>query len=75
ELARAVYERCVARRVTFVFGAEVVRVVEKDGRAAGVELADGEVAEADRVVLGIRPRPGLVPGQRVWGGGDVTVRP
>ncbi|NEB84362.1 NAD(P)/FAD-dependent oxidoreductase, partial [Streptomyces anulatus] len=64
ELARAVYERCVARRVTFVFGAEVVRVVEKDGRAAGVELADGQVAEADRVVLGIRPRPGLVPGQR-----------
>ncbi|NEC20275.1 NAD(P)/FAD-dependent oxidoreductase, partial [Streptomyces parvus] len=39
ELARAVYERCVARRVEFVFGAEVVRVVEKDGRAAGVELA------------------------------------
>ncbi|MET8706371.1 phytoene desaturase family protein [Streptomyces californicus] len=73
ELARAVYERCVARRVTFVFGAEVVRVVEKDGRAAGVELADGEVAEADRVVLGVRPRPGLVPGQ-VWGADDVAVR-
>ncbi|MGW1482406.1 phytoene desaturase family protein [Streptomyces rubiginosohelvolus] len=74
ELARAVYERCVARRVEFVFGAEVVRVVEKDGRAAGVELAGGEVAEADRVVLGVRPRPGLVPGQQVGGAGDVPVR-
>ncbi|MFE3369859.1 phytoene desaturase family protein [Streptomyces sp. NPDC059173] len=74
ELARAVYERCVARRVEFVFGAEVVRVVEKDGRAAGVELADGEVAGADRVVLGVRPRPGLVPDQRAWGADDVPVR-
>ncbi|CAM5740372.1 hypothetical protein SBADM41S_04258 [Streptomyces badius] len=74
ELARAVYERCVARRVEFVFGAEVVRVVEKDGRAAGVELAGGEVAEADRVVLGVRPRPDLVPDRQVWGAGDVPVR-
>ncbi|PCG83850.1 phytoene dehydrogenase [Streptomyces sp. WZ.A104] len=74
ELARAVYERCLARRVEFVFGAEVVRVVEKDGRAAGVELTGGEVAEADRVVLGVRPRPGLVPGQQLWGADDVAVR-
>ncbi|MFI6337443.1 phytoene desaturase family protein [Streptomyces sp. NPDC050535] len=50
ELARAVYERCVARRVEFVFGAEVTGIVEKDGRAAGVELRDGTVAEADTVV-------------------------
>ncbi|MYW49129.1 NAD(P)-binding protein, partial [Streptomyces sp. SID161] len=50
ELARAVYERCVQRRVEFVFGAEVARIVEKDGRAAGVELADGTVADADQVV-------------------------
>ncbi|MFJ2826183.1 phytoene desaturase family protein [Streptomyces sp. NPDC087263] len=50
ELARAVYERCLARKVEFVFGAEVTGVVEKDGRAAGVELRDGTVAEADTVV-------------------------
>ncbi|MFD7136424.1 phytoene desaturase family protein [Streptomyces sp. NPDC059894] len=50
ELARAVYERCLARRVAFRFGAEVVRVLEKDGRAAGVELAGGAVVEADFVV-------------------------
>ncbi|WP_406449214.1 NAD(P)/FAD-dependent oxidoreductase [Streptomyces sp. NBC_00876] len=74
-LAQAVYERCLARRVEFVFGAEVARVVEKDGRAAGVELADGTVAEAAHVVLGARPHPGLVPGQELWQDGDVTVQP
>ncbi|MFE2044985.1 phytoene desaturase family protein [Streptomyces sp. NPDC059477] len=55
ELARAVYERCLARRVEFGFGAEVIRVLDKDGRAAGVELADGAVAEADFVVAGVAP--------------------
>ncbi|MFD8818433.1 phytoene desaturase family protein [Streptomyces sp. NPDC059627] len=55
ELARAVYERCVRRRVEFAFGAEVAGVLEKDGRAAGVELADGSVAEADFVVAGVAP--------------------
>ncbi|MEU5094328.1 NAD(P)/FAD-dependent oxidoreductase [Streptomyces sp. NPDC020996] len=65
ELARAVYERCTARRVEFVFGAEVTGIVEKDGRAAGVELAGGTsqafgsgggtVAEADFVVAGLHP--------------------
>ena len=55
ELARAVYERCVARRVEFHFGAEVTGVLEKDGRAAGVELADRTVAEADHVVAGVHP--------------------
>ncbi|WP_406009456.1 NAD(P)/FAD-dependent oxidoreductase [Streptomyces sp. NBC_00637] len=50
ELARAVHERCLARRVEFVFGAEVTRILEKDGRAVGVELADGEAREADFVV-------------------------
>ncbi|MFF4688448.1 phytoene desaturase family protein [Streptomyces sp. NPDC001307] len=55
ELARAVYERCVQRRVEFVFGAEVTRVLEKDGRAVGVELRGGEVAEADHVVADVDP--------------------
>ncbi|MFD7070237.1 phytoene desaturase family protein [Streptomyces sp. NPDC059913] len=74
-LARAVYERCLARKVEFVLGAEVVRVVEKDGRAAGVELADGTVAEADRVVLGAPPWAGLVPGQELWPEGGVAPLP
>jgi phytoene desaturase len=55
ELARAVHDRCVARRVEFRFGAEVTAIVEKDGRAAGVELADQEVAVADFVVAGVAP--------------------
>ncbi|MET7456353.1 NAD(P)/FAD-dependent oxidoreductase [Streptomyces sp. NPDC005574] len=55
ELARAVHDRCVARKVEFHFGAEVTAVVEKDGRVAGVELADGSVREADHVVAGVDP--------------------
>lgn len=74
-LARAVYERCLARKVEFVFGAEVARVLEKDGRAAGVELADGTVAEAAHVVLGARPHPDLVPAQELWQEGDVAAQP
>ncbi|MFF2728614.1 phytoene desaturase family protein [Streptomyces sp. NPDC058008] len=60
-LADAVYARCLARKVEFVFGAEVVGVAEKDGRAAGVELADGRSVEAAHVVLGAQPAPGLLP--------------
>ncbi|MCX4761336.1 NAD(P)/FAD-dependent oxidoreductase [Streptomyces sp. NBC_01275] len=63
ELARAVYERCLARRVAFEFGAEVTRVMEKDGRAAGVELADGTVVDADFVVA-----PGDTAGLRAHTG-------
>lgn len=55
ELARAVYERCLARRVEFHFGAEVTGIVEKDGRVAGVRLAEGAVAEAEFVVAGVAP--------------------
>ncbi|WP_460108957.1 phytoene desaturase family protein [Streptomyces sp. YKOK-J1] len=55
ELARAVYERCLERRVEFLLGAEVTGIVERDGRAAGVELADGTVAGADFVVAGVAP--------------------
>ncbi|NED80058.1 NAD(P)/FAD-dependent oxidoreductase, partial [Streptomyces sp. SID11233] len=38
-LAEAVHARCVERRVEFVFGSEVTRIAEKDGRAADVGLA------------------------------------
>ncbi len=54
-LADALYERCLARRVEFFFGAEVVGLVEEDGRAAGVRLAGDGVAEADMVVAGVAP--------------------
>ncbi|WP_187645357.1 NAD(P)/FAD-dependent oxidoreductase [Streptomyces sp. TRM49041] len=63
-LADAVYERCLARGVDFVFGAGVTGVVEKDGRAAGIALADGQVVEADHVVAGA-PVPALYRDQVV----------
>ncbi|MFI9587254.1 phytoene desaturase family protein [Streptomyces sp. NPDC052236] len=72
ELARAVYERCLARKVEFAFGTEVCRIAEKDGRAAGVELADGTVAGADHVVAGAGVAADLV-GHELWR--DTDVRP
>ncbi|MGW1619623.1 phytoene desaturase family protein [Streptomyces sp. NPDC002172] len=76
ELARAVYERCVQRRVEFVFGTEVVRVLEKDGRAAGVELADQTVVEADFVVgTGPWRLGGLVAGRELYRAQDVRPEP
>ncbi|MCX2179352.1 NAD(P)/FAD-dependent oxidoreductase [Streptomyces sp. SKN60] len=60
-LADAVYERCRQRRVEFVFGAHVVEVLEKDGRACGIELAGGETVAADHVVSGAPPREPFPP--------------
>ncbi|CAL9293348.1 MULTISPECIES: phytoene desaturase family protein [Streptomyces] len=76
ELARAVYERCLARRVEFRFGAEVTGIVEKDGRVAGVELAEGGVAEAEFVVAGVAPGvlERLCGGSPVRGDGEVPAR-
>ncbi|GAA2599760.1 NAD(P)/FAD-dependent oxidoreductase [Streptomyces axinellae] len=54
-LADALYERCLRRRVAFRFGSGVAGVREKDGRAAGLELEDGELVEADAVVAGGGP--------------------
>ncbi|MFF8658883.1 phytoene desaturase family protein [Streptomyces huasconensis] len=75
-LATAVYERCLARRVEFVFDAPVVRIVEKDGRAAGVELADGTTADADFVVAGVAPTAlsRLTSGVNIRSEGDVPAR-
>ncbi|MEV5809067.1 phytoene desaturase family protein [Streptomyces parvulus] len=73
ELARAVYERCLARRVEFRFDAEVTGIVEKDGRVAGVELAEGGLAEAELVAAGVAPDVlgRLCGGVPVRGAGDV----
>ncbi|MFF4419444.1 phytoene desaturase family protein [Streptomyces sp. NPDC001549] len=64
-LATAVYERCLERKVAFVFGAEVREVLVTDGRAAGLRLADGTEAAADTVVCGIDPRQ-LPAGSLPW---------
>lgn len=76
ELARAVYERCLVRRVEFRFGTEVTGVLEKDGRAVGLELADGSVAEADFVAAGVTPGvlDRLCRGTRVRDEADVPGR-
>ncbi|NBM14916.1 NAD(P)/FAD-dependent oxidoreductase, partial [Streptomyces sp. GC420] len=73
ELARAVYERCLARGVEFVFGADVTAITQKDGRVSGIGLADGETVEADRVVAGVDTRllSALVGGRDPWQDGDV----
>ncbi|MFB7633314.1 phytoene desaturase family protein [Streptomyces sp. NPDC056149] len=72
-LAEALYERCLARKVEFTFGAEVTGILQKDGRAAGVELTDGRVADAEFVVAGVDPvrLPGLCAGHEPWGEHDV----
>ncbi|MFF9910931.1 phytoene desaturase family protein [Streptomyces sp. NPDC013457] len=57
-LADAVYQRCLQRRVEFVFDTGVAEVTERGGRAAGVVLAGGEAVEADHVVAGA-PVPAL----------------
>ncbi|WP_329561465.1 NAD(P)/FAD-dependent oxidoreductase [Streptomyces uncialis] len=77
ELARAVHERCLARRVEFRFGTAVTRIVEKDGRAVGVELADGSVTEADHVVAGVAPAvlAGMLPGTEPRAPEAVPARP
>ncbi|WP_328539252.1 phytoene desaturase family protein [Streptomyces sp. NBC_00344] len=49
-LADALYRRCLARKVGFVFRAEVTGAAEKDGRVCGVELAGGRLEPADQVV-------------------------
>ncbi|MFC8365775.1 phytoene desaturase family protein [Streptomyces griseorubiginosus] len=73
ELARAVYERCVKRKVEFHFGTEVTGVLEKDGRAAGLELADGTLVEADTVVgAGPWRLRGLLPGRELYGTEDIS---
>lgn len=84
ELARAVYERCLARRVEFRFDAPVERILEKSGRAAGVELAGGTsqasgseggtVEDADFVVAGVAPGvlDSLVPGEALRGADEVS---
>ncbi|MFI7008080.1 phytoene desaturase family protein [Streptomyces sp. NPDC050145] len=74
-LADAVHARCERRKVEFRFGAQVRRIVVKDGRAAGVELADGSVEDAEFVVAGVAPGvlERLLPGRAPRGA--VPARP
>jgi len=62
-ITQAMARECAARGVTLRTGAAVARVVVKGARAVGVELADGEVVEARRVVANVNPK--LLFGQLV----------
>ncbi|MDJ1135349.1 phytoene desaturase family protein [Streptomyces iconiensis] len=73
KLADAVYARCVERRVEFRFGAEVTEVREKDGRAAGLGLADGTAVEADAVVAAGGPAAPGCPDRVTPGSARFTV--
>ena len=55
-ITQAMARECAARGVTLRTRAPVARVVVKGARAVGVELADGEVVEAKRVVANVNPR-------------------
>ncbi|MFE2249301.1 phytoene desaturase family protein [Streptomyces lavendulae] len=73
ELATAVYERCLERKVTFAFATPVREVLARGGRAAGVLLGDGTEAPADSVVCGIDPR--RLPAKSVsWPHGGAPAR-
>lgn len=63
-LADAVHQRCLARKVEFVFGTTVTGVLEKDGRAVGLELDRGGPVETDLIVSGA-PVPSLFEDQVV----------
>jgi phytoene dehydrogenase-like protein len=55
-ITQAMARVCEARGVVLRTNATVTRVLVKGGRAAGVELADGEVVEARRVAANVTPR-------------------
>ena len=55
-ITQAMAKECAARGVVLHTDAPVARVIVKAGRAAGVELEDGRVIEASRVVANVNPK-------------------
>jgi len=55
-ITAAMARECAARGVTLRTDAAVARVLVKGARAVGVELDDGEVVEARRVVANVNPK-------------------
>jgi len=55
-ITQAMARECAARGVTLRTAAPVARVIVKGGRAAGVELENGGVVEARRVVANVNPK-------------------
>ncbi|WP_328298209.1 NAD(P)/FAD-dependent oxidoreductase [Streptomyces sp. NBC_00435] len=61
ELATALYERCLERKVAFEFGAPVREVLVREDRAAGLRLADRTEVAADSVVCAVDPSQVRMP--------------
>jgi 3-phenylpropionate/trans-cinnamate dioxygenase ferredoxin reductase component len=57
EMGRFFHEAHAAAGVRFAFGAGVTAIVGRDGRPAGVALADGRELAADLVLVGIGVQP------------------
>ncbi len=55
-ITQAMARECEVRGVTLRTSAPVARVLVRDGRAAGVELEDGQVIAARRVAANVNPR-------------------
>jgi phytoene dehydrogenase-like protein len=55
-ITQAMAKECAARGVVLRTEAPVARVLVKAGRAAGVELEDGQVIEGARVVANVNPK-------------------
>ena len=55
-ITQAMAKECRVRGVVVRTDASVARVIVKGGRAAGVELEDGEVVEAARIVANVTPK-------------------
>ena len=55
-ITQAMAAECAARGVALRTGAAVARVVVDGGKAVGVELADGEIVRARRVVANVNPK-------------------
>ena len=55
-ITQAMVKECAARGVVLRTAAPVARVIVKAGRAIGVELDDGEVITAKRVVANVTPK-------------------
>ena len=55
-ITQAMAKECATRGIAIRTGAGVARVIVKAGRARGVELENGEVVEARRVVANVNPK-------------------
>jgi NADPH-dependent 2,4-dienoyl-CoA reductase/sulfur reductase-like enzyme len=75
ETAEIAGRAMVARGIDLRLGVEATGFVERDGRAAGVRLADGELVTADLYVAatGVKPNLGFLAGSGISADWGITV--